>query len=233
MVNVNIFKLLTLFLLQLCTLYGYSQYDNVYNRIQKQSSFFRLVKGSFFDIVSSKNVDGERVNYMYTFSDKSIKMSYVLSQANSISDSCDYFLLFNKKFCPSEYIHDLPACELDINSFRLFKGVYNKHTYLLLTAINNGSGKSSTFVFCFLFDITDYNAIISYPLWSKYGGTSCFGDFNNDGKLDFLKVREKNDQLNMSIMMLDGDKFREYDDMHYIVAQKTKAGIRIIKMNWW
>ena len=233
MVNLNRFKWSALLFFQFCTLVGYSQYDDVYNKIQHRSSYFKPVEGSFFDNVSSKDVNGEKVNYMYTFRDKSIELKYILPQIDSISDSCDCFVLFNQKFCPSAYIHDLSACELDISSFNLFKGVFNKRTYLLLTAINNGSGKSATLVFCFLFDITNPYEVKFFPLWSKYGGTSCFGDFNNDGKLDFLKVKEENNQLKMVLMTLDGDEFRKYDNDHYIIAKKTKSGVRILKRNWW
>jgi hypothetical protein len=201
--------------------------------MQNAKNCFKPLKGSFFDNVLSKEVNGEKVNYMYIFSNKSIELKYILPQIDSISDSCDYFLLFNKKFSPSAYIHDLPACELDINSFKLFKGEFNKRSYILLTAINNGSGKSTTLVFCLLFDITNHQEVKFFPLWSKYGGTSCFGDFNNDGKLDFLKAKEENNQLKIILMTLDGEEFRKYDDKHYIIAKKSKSGVRIIKKNWW
>ncbi len=89
-----------------------------------------------------------------------------------------------------EFENDLLACNLDVTSFEIFRFTFGRKEYLLIKSIKAGSGEVTTYIIFHLFDITNLKKIEYYPLWSKYGSISCFGDFNHDGKLDFLRIRD-------------------------------------------
>lgn len=185
--------------------------------LEKKSNIkWNIVKNSFSDYSPIKDGDGGK----YTCKIDSIDLIYIY-----LNEECDYFVLNGSRFCPDDYIHDWSTCELDVNSFILYKTKYNNHQYLLLTAVNNGSGKSTNYTICLLFDITDQNKIVLYPLWSKYGGKECFGDFNKDGYIDFVKI--KGDDLSMEVSLwtlMDGDVIALRNKTH---AVKKKNIIKV------
>jgi hypothetical protein len=81
------------------------------------------------------------------------------------------------------------GCDLDAQSMETFEVTVGSRNYLLITSIALTSGKGTRVVFCQLFDVTDKKKVIYFPLWSLYGSHLSFGDYNNDGRLDFLETR--------------------------------------------
>jgi hypothetical protein len=103
---------------------------------------------------------------------------------------CGIFEISGKKFPLNENFDDQFACDLDLttpSSYKIYKFVFKEKKYYALECITNGSRTS--FILIHLFDVTDNKNIIYYPLWSRYGSIKCLGDFNKDGVLDFLKIR--------------------------------------------
>lgn len=184
---------------------------------------------SFLDAIDCrKTLSNERENYKYTYRNDSLEISFITS-----IDSCDYFIIMGKRFMPSDFIKDFSVCELDITSFEIYNGHYKDKEYILLIGNNNGSGKSASNKLCFLLDISDKERIKIHTLWSLFGDALCFEDFNNDGVLDFLKIREKNDILIFSLMTLKDDSFYDIEDNHITVRYKDDYEFEIIDRLWW
>ena len=194
---------------------SYAQ-SNYYKSVVKAVPVFKVVNGSFIagDYKTAKaNGDNKKVPYKYSFSMPGIKLEYCYPQTTS-DGSCSYFIINNQRIdIKGKYESDF-ACDLDISSFNVYQGSFKGHKYVLLTCTNTGSGSSSSSVICNLFDVTNKGAIRYYPLWSKYGSQFSFGDYNKDGKLDFLqsRIQGTNDVLRITLLTLKADKFKPEGD---------------------
>lgn len=155
---------------------------------------------------------------------------------------CGYLTINDKQFqVKGNYPHQSWGCDLDENSFELAKFNLGNSSYVILTAINWGSGSSTRIVFCHLFDITDKENIQHFPLWSMYGSSHCFGDYNNDGKIDFLQIRydpeaKDNDVFRLTFSTLTNEKFTK-DECKYIIFKRDYVSegepkIRPLERNW-
>ncbi|HTD99293.1 MAG TPA: hypothetical protein VK668_08385 [Mucilaginibacter sp.] len=213
-----------------------AQYGSFYKSVINQPKLFKPLAGSFIaHKVKTTIVDGEsrKLNYSYLFNNKSLRLEYFYPESKTDS-GCSYFILNGHRVnLKGHFEHDF-ACDLDVASFKVYKGQYNGEKYLLLTCINTGSGSSTSSVICNLFDITDKRSIKYYPLWSKYGSESCFGDFDKDGSLDFLKVRIQgdNDTLRLSLMSLKRERFIPYKEDHYMILNYDSKKIKIEQRHW-
>ncbi|MBZ5858571.1 hypothetical protein [Flavihumibacter profundi] len=168
---------------------------------------------------------GERIEY-YKFSKSKIDFCYYPKQANV---SCGYFKLFGKVFVTNDRPGFNPSCDLDYGSFELFGFILNNKNYLILNAIRYGSGTTTSFVYCNLFDITNKDDINYCLLSSIYGSGLSFGDYNNDNKIDFLEiVREKDSKSADSFTLL----MKTYDDTRknfYLIENKYINFVRHFK----
>lgn len=217
----------------------YAQYDDYFKYVIGQPTIFKPVKGEFIPGQSKMIVDGKekrKVNYSYRFNNPLIQLEYFYPQSPKDS-SCSYFVLNNARInLKGRYDHDF-ACDLDVTSFKMYQGLFNHRNYILLTGINTGSGTFTTSIICHLFDVTDKNAIKYYPLWSKYGSSACLGDFNKDGRLDFLKVRYfkgNQSKLRASIESLNNSFFEPFkEDIYFIDIQLTDNGdYKVLHKKW-
>lgn len=214
----------------------YGQYDGFYKSVIKKSNIFNPLKGSFIvNRVKTKIVNGEsrKLTYSYLFKNQSLKLEYCYPESKS-DNGCSYFLLNGYRVNLKGNFESDFACDLDVTSFNMYKGQYKGKKYILLTGINNGSGSSTSSIICILFDITNKGGIKYYPLWSKYGGKECFGDFNNDGVLDFLKVRNEGDDttLKLTLMSLNKSKFLPYKEDYYIKLKYNGQKLKVIERHW-
>lgn len=154
---------------------------------------------------------------------------------------CGKFELRGKTFNLSDSYENRLACDLDLtipNIFKVYKFIFRGQTYFALECINNGSRTS--FILIHLFKINK-DKIEYYPLWSRYGSIKCLGDFNNDGVLDFLKIRnnEKHtgeDTFKANLMSLDSlkNRFEDYPKskewyFKRIYTKENSIKIEIIK----
>ena len=96
-----------------------------------------------------------------------------------------------------------------------------------------GREKVSSFV---LLDITDPGRIRVGQLLSHFSSIYSFGDFNNDGELDFIKVKPATRGENGFVAEacnLDGDKIKTGSKKGYSLSMTVTNGIATIsKSNW-
>jgi hypothetical protein len=218
--------------------YSYAQYDNFFNSIISPKCIFKPLKGEFVQGESKiivKNGEKLPVTYSYQFNNKFIQLDFFYPKSAK-DGSCSYFKIEGTRINLKSHFEEDFACDLDVTSFNVYQGSFRGRNYLLLTCINNGSGSSTTSVVCNLFDITDRKSIKYYPLWSKYGSSACFGDFNKDGILDFLKIRYfngKRDNLRIDLTSLQKDSFIVPKDKNFFLILKLdNDSVKILKKNW-
>lgn len=187
---------------------------------RKIKPIFHIISGSFESTKSTYAiVNGEKrkQNTEFKFSNSKINLSFSYPKTSSDS-SCNYFILFGNKISLHNKFEQNFTCDLDINSFQVYVSEFNNRKYLLLNGINAGSGDFATTIIFLLFDITDKLKIKFYPLWSKYGSINCLDDFNRDGKLDFLKIRNNetktgSNTFKVSFMSVDNVRFQFEDSL--------------------
>jgi hypothetical protein len=210
------------------------------SKILKSDIKFKRVTGNFnaflFENVPYENGQSKKMAYGYKFEDEKIDIKYVYSKQEDLNDSsCGYFIVYGKKIGVKGLYEEDFACDLDINSFKVFSTFYKNKNYILLTGINNGSGTSTNSVICHLFDVSDVKDIKYYPLWSKNGGENCFGDFNHDGVLDFLKIRSmsEKDVFKITLTSMSDAGFVAFDDNKFIIIKMDdKRAPVILEKNW-
>jgi len=143
-------------------------------------------------------------------------------------------------FPDSAFDRNLLGCDLDYGSFIVYRLDINGKRFLIITAINFGSGTSTRHVFCNLFDITR-KTIKYYSLESIYGSGACFGDFDDDGHLDFVRmsydsIDSNNDRFLLRLYSLDSvlNRFQRRD--RYILFARSYTSnsmhVDIIKRAW-
>jgi hypothetical protein len=220
-----------IFLIFVISYNSFGQFGNLYKSVLKTntSSLFNIVKGDFVSTErKSSIVDGkiQKTITGYKF-DRIIDLQFYYPKTKEDS-SCSYFVFNRQKIKMVGRFENDFACDLDVTSFQVFEGYFNRKKYILLTSINSGSGSFATTIIFHLFDITKKDKVIYYPLWSRYGSIKCLGDFNKDGILDFLKIRnnEKYSGSNTfkgSLMSLDKlhNSFRDIPNGKEWIFERT------------
>ena len=195
------------------------QYDFVVKSLSIHSEVVPISLEGDFVKVTEIQAGNEIV--LYSFSNPRYDFCYYPKQSGI---DCGYFSIdTHLLYVADKYPHDL-GCDLDYGSFELSNLKIGEKEYLILSSIRYGSGTTTRYVCCNLFDITIKDEIQFFPLWSMYGSSSCFGDYNADGKLDFLQIRydpksKDNDIYRLTFSTLDGKGFR-IDEDKYIVFKR-------------
>lgn len=171
---------------------SFGQFGNLYKSVIKtyNSPLFSIIEGKFVSTERKSSIINEKVQKIitgYKF-DRSIDLQFYYPKTAADS-SCSYFVLNQQKIKITGRFENNFACDLDVSSFQVFKGNLGSKKYILLKSINSGSGSFATTIVFHLFDVTKKSRVIYYPLWSRYGSINCFGDFDKDGTLDFIKIR--------------------------------------------
>jgi hypothetical protein len=218
----------------------YCQYDFVIDALSIKRSKIKMneLEGTFENISSSGFNDTRR----YKFDNQKIDLTFI---ENNYSGECDSFKLFGKKVgIQGKFGRIMNVCSLDVTSFQVFKFTFNNRKYILIESIENASGTSTSYIIFHLFDVTHKNNILYFPAWSVYGSKSCFADFDNDGKLDFLTIRAVKTGVddgiyNATLSSIDyrDKKFKPTDDDKYILFRRTYNSknnmvIKVLKKHW-
>ncbi|MDX2046939.1 MAG: hypothetical protein SFU87_09135 [Chitinophagaceae bacterium] len=116
-------------------------------------------------------------------------------------DAADVIKIGKFKFTVAKSIN--PLIEKDFNprylstsmmeTYNLF---YKRKKYLIIIAKSSGAaGKAINYSLYQIFDITSSKEIKYYPATSYFGNIKNITDLDKDGNLDFLKVKEKKDNV--------------------------------------
>ena len=217
------------------TLFG--QYDFIVTNLLPDTNNVPI------NVEYSLNQVDETVNnqkeIFYELSNPLVDLSY---HPKGLNLECGYLKINDKVFkVKGGYPHPSWGCDLDENSFELSRFDLGDRRYIILTAINWGSGSSTKIVFCHLFDITDIDNIHYYSLWSMYGSSHCFGDYNNDGNIDFLQIRyapeaKDNDTFKLNLSTIDEKKFKPVGNKFIIFRREYRneglPKIIVTEDNW-
>jgi hypothetical protein len=224
----------TFFKVLVC-LTSFGQYDTIIQSlVEIPPNCPQRIHGSF---KKNKEIQSGAKNEYYKFSKSKIDFCYYPKQANI---NCGYFRLFGKIIVLNDKFENNLGCDLDYGSFELFSYTLNKRNYLILNAIRFGSGTTTRFIYCNLFDITERENISYYPLSSIYGSGLSFGDYNNDNKIDFLEIEyEKNskttDMFTLIMKTHDAEKKMFYTVenkyINFVRYYKSENNFEIIKSN--
>lgn len=215
-----------------------AQEINIYRSLTGNNNLFKPVHMSLIaDMFENSTRNGKETKVPYAFSLRNnyCDIKYCFSAPSKMNDtSCGYFLLYGNRIDLKGKFEKNFACDLDPSSFQLYSSTYNKRRYLLLKATNSGSGGYSSMLTINLFDITDPMKIQYFPLWSKYGGSFCLGDFDHSGTLKFLRAREygNRNQLRISLLELKGKQFVPYN-RYYADAKMNSSGSLIVVDKHW
>lgn len=198
---------------------GKGQYDFVVESLNVHSEISPTPIEGEFKKSTEKQV-GQEIMY-YAFSNINYDFCYYPKQPGI---DCGYFSIGTHLiYLDNKYPHNL-GCDLDYGSFNLAKLEMGERQYLVLTSIRYGSGTTTRYVYCNLFDVSHKNEIQFFPLWSMYGSSHCFGDYNDDGMIDFLQIRydpeaKDNDIFRLTFSTIDGQEFK-MDEERYIIFRR-------------
>lgn len=133
---------------------------------------------------------------------------------------------------------------MDVTSLEVFTFTFTNRKYVLIQSIKAASGIATSYLIFHLFDITNKKDILYFPAWSIYGSKSCFADFDKDGKLDFLTIRNNSkntdsETYKVTLASIDytGLRFKSRNNYKYIIFRKTynkknDMVITVLKKKW-
>lgn len=181
-------RIITFFYLVLSSQFVVGQYSDIAKQIQsrKGSIFSKRIQGTTKNILRN----GYWVTYFKSYSNE-LNFKY---SADGVSN---YFIINNQTINLQDSI-DMFINELDPNSFVVYKFYFQGKKYFVLETLSSIPGKSiASSVIFYLFRF-ESGQLFTTHVWSKYGSINCFGDFDNDGDLNFLKIRSKlyNENIN-------------------------------------
>jgi hypothetical protein len=146
--------------------------------------FYSSRKIEFVTDKFQKNVDDK--HYFYEYNSSELILCYYPLQEGL---NCGYFTVNGETIYIDSTFDKNNSCDFDYGSFKLFKIIDGKNNIYILNTIVNGSGNATRKMFHNCFIINENKFLKFVPLWGVYSNEECFGDFNNDGKLDFLEIR--------------------------------------------
>jgi hypothetical protein len=193
---------------------------------------FKRIEGDF---IKKNGTQNGSINECFEFiNDANIELCYFPVQSDV---DCGYFIIKKQKFGGELYNSKL-ACDLDYGSFEVFQlNMKSSGKFLLINSIGNVSGTATRRVFSNLFKITE-TGLVYFPLMSIYGSANNFGDFNNDGILDYIEVTYDKFDPNFKAIFttISDDKFVK-DETKFIrfskVEKNNKWTAKIIEKKWW
>jgi len=218
---------------------SYSQNESKLIPFLKNDLIFHEIKG-YFDPDNYEIKNNDTLFYISEFKKKTavhknINLKYYLPSLMGRKISNNGFFVYDGKKIFIEKSERGFWDELDESSFEVYEALFNNREYLLITGTNRGASTVIE-VFSLLIDITNKSNVKTYFMHSTFGGYFCFGDFNKDGILDYLKItRMRNTPSHLKVIMqsMKSDSFVNYKSDKYIIIKPT--GFRefnIIQKKW-
>ena len=223
---------------------SYSQSNNIsVERIYKELNDKSLHYIKFSDTINL--IQGDQINKKkkldFLLLDISIPHNLKFKKfTNNNPNTSFYFrdsiFLFDKKFCLDNLFYGKKTLKneepLRLNYASGYTFLLKSKKYISLFFWDSTLPTSNPHFFIILFDITNINNIKPYFFDEQMSfNPYCFGDFNNDGKLDFAnwKYDEK-----LYYTTLTGNKYKTLKNK-FVLIKESSIGIFYIdweKSNW-
>ena len=239
-----------LFLIGIFSLFFFSNFSKHKN--DEDFSFDKLNnKKIVFKDISIKNgqqIYDERISGFTEADSATVSKIYCIKISNNypVYHGCYDSIPNNKHENNDEYLQCYDT-KININSLlrdNLNMQLYSDASYILFTgSIDFFKFKGNDFIllsardrrffrnlernYWILLKVKNKSVLKSFCFIDGYvGGKDCFGDFNNDGLLDYLNWNFLKDEI--SIYSLNKDKF-EIDKKHFIKLKQSKEQVEVTK----
>jgi hypothetical protein len=154
-------------------------------------------------------------------------------QSADSDNKIEFLEAFGKKLSIDSMIrHNANGLKVDKMEYVKFDGTnyyftFGDRNFIALYAQQRRFYRDRQWYYIFLLELehgklTNCFAFINAP----EGSINCFGDFNNDGNLDYIDWREKGRVIR--VFSLSGDHFVK-DKNHFIIVKPTRADLQYMK----
>lgn len=193
-------------------------YDDRISFIEEADS---ITEAKIYSVKLSDKYDIYHGCYNYIPNEKQINnKEYLQFYDTRISISSLLKNNLNKKMYSGSYI----VFTGSIDSFS-----FNGDDFILLSARDRQFFRNLERNYWILLKVKEHDIINSFCFIDGYvSGKDCFGDFNNDGLLDYMNWDFKKDKI--GLYSLDNEKF-EFDEKHFITVKQSKEQIKLTKEN--
>ena len=161
------------------------------------------------------------------------KFTYTNPDSTYLRDS---LFLFEKKYCLDNLYYEKRILSneepLRLNYASGYQFIINSKKYFSLFFWDSTIPTTNLSYFILLFDITNEKNVKIYFFDEQMSfDPNCFGDFNNDGIIDFANWTRGN---NLKIMSLFGNKFKFIKNKFVVIKEKSDNTFSIDwkKSNW-
>jgi hypothetical protein len=161
---------------------------------------------------------------------------FTYSNPNPVFYFRDSIFLFDKKYCIDNLFYEKKVLKIEeplrLNYASGYSFSLNSKKYISLFFWDSTLPTSNLSYYIILFDVSDKKNIKSYFFDEQMSFTpNCFGDFNNDGKLDFANWTYDN---HFECLTLVGNTFKRIKNKFVVVKEKSHGIFEInwIKSNW-
>lgn len=143
----------------------------------------------------------------------------------------DSIFLFNKKYCIDNLFYEKKVLKneepLRLNYASGYTFSLNSKNYVSLFFWDSNIPSSTVTYYIILFDISNQKDIKSYFFDEQMSFTpDCFGDFNNDGKLNFANWTYNKKLYGMTLI---ANKFKRVKNKFVIIEEKSNG---IFSIDW-
>ncbi|MCT4688498.1 hypothetical protein [Vallitalea sp.] len=213
------YRIIILLLISLKTFSQDKNLDDIYSNINNKENLFEEIYGKFY-YTSSNREKGIYKSEFILESETKQDMERIYYVATNLFDT----LFINKNiFLLKDYFKYYPL------SMKIYFIQYNEKHFKCITGKAQsacGSGLERTFYMLFKKKNNDYILINSFE--SRFGNIKNIGDFNDDGKLDYMKIIRKGKYYNLDFRDLKGNSLNMGN---MILEYKLNDKFKIIKNN--
>jgi len=204
--------------------------DSLFKSLNRKEIGFKKQKGKFVEIGYKDSLSDTTVyvlNDIYYYKVDNGRNSTDIIKINNIQNELLVCLNFNN-------IH----LDLDITDAGMYEINFLLKKFLCIISKGAGlyqSGSYQEINFYVLIDITDRDNPKYYNYFSRCSSIYSFGDFNGDGRLDFLKSELYNKEANCYKVVpytVKNEHLYPFSNTYLILKKMKRNSYRLIKKRW-
>lgn len=206
--------------------------ENIYRKLGKPVNFIELSDST--NIIEGKYIKGDhKTEFLLLEILKSVNLKFKTFTYNNPSPPYyrDSIFLFKKKYCIDNLLYEKKILKnelpLRLNYASGYKFVFNSRKYISLFFWDSEIPTTNLTYFIILFDISNKENVKTYFFGEqKSFNSACFGDFNNDGILDFTDWTRRD---TLKLMSLSGNQFKLIKNKYIVLEEKSYS---MYSINW-